>query len=95
MPDKTYPVLQGPHLTVTQSCRVWRGTSIITLTASWLNVIRITNLLSKSNGFFYGPRATFPPNFVKTGLVFAQYCYKQLNKQTNKQSENNFFWRKK
>ena len=46
-----------PHLTIT-----------LTLPYPNLNALR-SRLPSKSNGFFCGPRATFPPNFVKTHLV--------------------------
>ena len=71
------------HQTVTQCRPVWRGTSnVITLIyhKSSPNVTW-SGLSSKSNGFFHGPCATIPPDFVKIGwLVF---CVNQLtNKQT-------------
>jgi len=68
----------GHHVTVTQSCQVWRETSTV-------NLYPNPNAFPpKCNRFFCGPCSTFPPNFVKIS-----FCVILL---TNKQSESITSW---
>jgi len=79
-PAQCCGVWLGPHLTVTQSSRVWRRTSTVNCkpNVTWFG------LSPKSNAFIRGPCAAFPPNFVKISRV---YLRNPANKQTNKQTK--------
>jgi len=47
-----------------------------------------SGLPTKSNGFFSGPCATFPPNYMKIGMAQFARCVILLTKQTNADENN-------